>query len=293
MARITAAQGRSGAEQGVPCKTVGSASVGSNPHLPPHIMPAQAVCGQITAAGCWGCEPIRPGARASSGGVVFGQVRALRPDPAGICAPGVLLGEVDWWLSPSRAAAVTGEAGRWPLRWPAGSLGYAAGTWTPGGAGFSTAPLTVPGRLGQASVRPSPPPEAAQRPVPGWHDARRRLPRGPSRGNRCRARRLGPGKHCEREADRDIRPWQVFQSGPPEKQRDAFIARGRHIRSASSSCTTVTSAPVARHGLQLKLRSKRTDNDRHGHPADGVVCTHAASKLPGAERSGGPGPASP
>jgi hypothetical protein len=196
-------------------------------HLPPHITPAQAVCGQIIAAGCWGCEPIRPCARVSSGDVVFGQVRALRPDPAGICGTGALLGAVEWWLSRSRAAAVTGEAGRWPLCWAAGSLGYAAGTWTPGGAGFSTAPLTVPGRLGQASVRPSPPPEAAQRPVPGWHDARRRLPRGPSRANRCRARRLGPGKHCEREADRDIRPWQVFQSGPPEKQRDAFIARPR------------------------------------------------------------------
>jgi hypothetical protein len=46
-------------------------------------------------------------------------------------------------------------------------LGYAADTWTPAGAGFSTAPLTVPGRLPQASVRPSPPPTAAaQRPFP-------------------------------------------------------------------------------------------------------------------------------
>jgi hypothetical protein len=36
-----------------------------------------------------------------------------------------------------------------------------------GGAGFSTAPLTVPGRLGQARVRPSPPPAAAQRPTGG------------------------------------------------------------------------------------------------------------------------------
>ena len=69
----------------------------------------------------------------------------------------VLLGAVEWWLSRSRAAAVTGEAGRWSLRWPPGSLGYAVGTWTPGGAGFSTAPLTVPGRLPQASVQPSPP----------------------------------------------------------------------------------------------------------------------------------------
>ena len=51
---------------------------------------------------------------------MFGQVRALWPDPAGICGPGALLGTVECWLSRSRAAAVTGEAGRWPLRWPAG-----------------------------------------------------------------------------------------------------------------------------------------------------------------------------
>jgi hypothetical protein len=63
---------------------------------------------------------------------VFGQVKAPQPDTAGICGPGALLGTVECWLSRSRAAAVTGEAGRWPLRWPAGSLGYAVGTWTPG-----------------------------------------------------------------------------------------------------------------------------------------------------------------
>jgi hypothetical protein len=53
----------------------------------------------------------------------------------------------------------------------------------------------------------------------------------------------------------------------------------------SASCTTVTRAAVARHRLQLKPRSKRTDDDRRGHPADRVVSTHAAAKLPGAERS--------
>jgi hypothetical protein len=131
-------------------------------HLPPHITPAQAVCGQIIAAGCWGCEPIWTGARASSGGVVFGQVRALRPDPAGILRAGALPGAVEWWLSRSRAAAVTGEAGTWPLRWPPGSLRYAAGTWTPAGAGFSTAPLNrCPGRFPRASVRPPPPPASS------------------------------------------------------------------------------------------------------------------------------------
>jgi hypothetical protein len=63
---------------------------------------------------------------------VFGQVRALRPDPAGIFGAWALPGAAEWWLSRSRAAAVTGEAGKWPLRWPAGSLGCAAGTWIPG-----------------------------------------------------------------------------------------------------------------------------------------------------------------
>jgi hypothetical protein len=68
-----------------------------------------------------------------------------------------LPGAVEWWVSRSRATAVIGGAGRWSLRWPAGSLGYKAGIWIPGGAGFSTAPLRVPGRFPQASVRPSPP----------------------------------------------------------------------------------------------------------------------------------------
>jgi hypothetical protein len=201
---------------------------------------------------------------------VFGQVRALRPDPAGICGPGALPGAVERWLSRSRAAAVTGEAGRWSLRWPAGSFGYAAGTWTPGRTGFSTAPLIVPGRFAQASFQPSPPP-AAQRPAPGWHDARRRLPRGPRNGNRCRARPLGPGKHRHREAGVIPAPGKASRPGRP-KQRDAFIAtRGRHIGSGSSSCRAVTPAAVAQYGLQLKLRPKRADDDRRWHPADGVV----------------------
>ena len=126
-----------------------------------------------------------------------------------------LLVAVEWWLSRSRAAAVTGGAGRWSLRWPAGSLGYAAGTCTPGGAGFSTAPLIVPRPLHQASVQPSPPPAPAQRPTPGWHEARRSLPWGPSRTNRCRARRLGPGKHRHREADAILAPRKASSPGRP------------------------------------------------------------------------------
>jgi len=87
-------------------------------------------------------------------------------------------------------------------------------------------------------------------------------------------------------------PPQDLESGPPEKRRDAFIAaRACHIRSGSSSCTIVTPVAVARHGLQLELRSKRTDGDRRGHPADGVVCARAANKLPSAGRSE-PAPAS-
>ncbi len=180
---------------------------------------------------------------------MFGQVRALRPDPAGICGPGALLGAVEWWLSRSRAAAVTGEAGRWSLRWPAGSLGYAAGTWTSGGAGFSTVPLTALRRLPQASVRHPPPP--APRPVPGWHDARRRLPRGPSRRNQCRPRRLGPGKHRHREVGVIPAPRKAARPGRPKSNRCL------HRRPRAPH-------PVAQHGLQLKLRSKRADDDRCG-----------------------------
>ena len=93
---------------------------------------------------------------------------------------------------------------------------------------------------------------------------------------------LDPVSTGYREADVISRPLQGFQSGLPEKQNDAFIAaHGRHIRSVPSSCTTAAPAVVARHALQFKLRSKRTDDDRRGHPADGVVCTHPASELPG------------
>jgi hypothetical protein len=215
------------------CKTVGSAYVGSNP--------TPATTYNASSSG------MRPDHRrwllwlsADLAGV--GRVQAVfcvaRSEPCGRFSPEFaglgLASTVEWWLGRSRAAAVTGEAGRWSLRWPAGSLRYAAGAWTPAGAGFSTAPSTVPGRLPQASVRPSPPP--AQRPVPGWHDARRRLPRGPREGNRCRARRLGPGKYRHREAgvipackaSRPGRPKSsVMPSSPP-----AGVTSGRGPRPA-------------------------------------------------------------
>src|ERR1700733_3284211 len=193
--RVPAARSVAQFAAAAPCKTFGSAYVGSNP--------TPATTYNASSSG------MRPdhrrwllGLRADPA-LRSCEFRRCRVWPGQSTAAGsrrnlrawALLGAVEWWLSRSRAAAVTGEAGRWLLRWPAGSLGYAAGTWTPGGAGFSTAPLTAPGRLAQASVRPPPPPAAAApRPVPGWHDARRRLPRGPSRRNRCRPRRLGPGK---------------------------------------------------------------------------------------------------
>jgi hypothetical protein len=176
-------------------------------HLPPHITPAQPVCGQIIAAGCRGCEPIWAGARASSGGVVFGQVRALRSDPAGICGPGALIGAVEWCLSESRDAAghrrgrevVAALACRF-LRIRSRHMGT-------GGARFSTAPLTVPRPLPQASVQPSPPPGAAQRPMPGWHDARRPVTvrTVASEPVSCSPAR-GPGKHRHREADATLAP---------------------------------------------------------------------------------------
>ena len=247
-------------------------------HLPPHISPAQAVCGQIIAAGCRGCEPIWAGARASSGGAVFGQVRALRPDPVGICGPRALLGAVEWWLSRDRAAALTGEAGTWSVSWPAGSLRCAAGTWTPAGAGYSIAPLTVPGRLPQATGRPA---------AAAGGSSASRSPAGMMHGDGYRRdRREGTGvvlAGLDPVSTASGKPTVISAPGkssspgrPKSSATPSSPARGRHIRSASSSCTAVTSAPVARHGLQLKLRSKRTDDDRHGHPADGVVCTHAA-----------------
>ena len=163
-----------------------------------------------------------------------------------------LLVAVEWWLSRSRAAAVTGGAGRWSLRWPAGSLGYAAGTCTPGGAGFSTAPLIVPRPLHQASVQPSPPPAPAQRPTPGWHEARRSLPWGPSRTNRCRARRLGPGKHRHREAGVIPVPCRASRPGRP-KQRDAFMR------------TLLTAAPMP-PAKSLALGGVSRDQQAHDRP---------------------------
>jgi hypothetical protein len=57
---------------------------------------------------------------------------------------------------------------------------------------------------------------------------------------------LNPVSTGDRETERYHCPSQGFQSGLPEKQRDAFIAaHGRDIRSGASSCTTVTPAAGA------------------------------------------------
>jgi len=106
-------------------------------------------------------------------------------------------------------------------------------------------------------------------------DAHRGIPR---EGYRVVLADLDPVSTGDRETDViPLHPSQGFPSGLPEKQRDALIAvHGRDIRSGSSSCTTVTPAAAARRGLQLKLWSKRTDDDRRRRPADGSVCTHAA-----------------
>jgi hypothetical protein len=79
---------------------------------------------------------------------------------------------------------------------------------------------------------------------------------------------------------------------PRRLPQACIAARGRHIGSGSSSCTAVTPAAIVQHGLQLRLRSKRADDDRRGHPADGVVSLMQPTKslaLGGVS----PGPASP
>jgi len=150
------------------CKTVGSAYVGSNP--------TPATTYNASSSG------MRPdhrrwleGLRADLGRRSC-EFRRRRVWPGQSPAAGsrrnsrawALPGAVAWWLSRSHGAAVIGEAGRWSLPWPAGSLGYVAGTWTPAGAGFSTAPLRVPGCFQATSS--------------------------------LRRRRLGPGKHRHRES---------------------------------------------------------------------------------------------
>jgi hypothetical protein len=92
-------------------------------HLPPHITPAQAVRGEIIAAGCKGVGQTRAPAPTSSGRAVFGQVTALGPDPAGTCAVPGLPVAVEQWLSGSRSAAFIREIGSWSPPWPAGSPG--------------------------------------------------------------------------------------------------------------------------------------------------------------------------
>ena len=116
---------------------------------------------------------------------------------------------------------------------------------------------------------------------------------GPERRARRRCRVVLDEQHRHREADVIPAPRKAWSPGRLKKQRDAFIAARRpHIRSGSSSCTIVAPVAVVRHGLQLELRSKRTDDDLRGHPADVVVCARAANKLPSAGRSE-PAPASP
>jgi hypothetical protein len=163
-------------------KTVGSAYVGSNP--------TPATTYNASSSG------MRPDHRR--------WLRGLRADPSrrscefGRCRvwPGqstaagsrrnlrawILLGAVEWWVSRSRAAAVTGKAGRWAPRWPAASLGYAAGTWTPGRSGFQHRSLN------SAWAR------RLSGPVPGWHDALRRLAAGPQRGADPGSRVRQPGQ---------------------------------------------------------------------------------------------------
>jgi len=171
-------------------------------HLPPHITPAQVVCGEIIAAGCSGCRPIWAGALASSAASCLG-----RSEPCGRIPP----------ESPGQRPAVTAADGSAPRSRLACTTTLTAGTLARGTVSCS-----------QTWTRSAP---ATGKPT------------------------------------RYHYPSQGFQSGLPDKQRDALIAaHGRDIRSESSSCTIVTPAAAARRGLQLKLRSKRTDDDRRRAP---------------------------
>jgi hypothetical protein len=73
--------------------------------------------------------------------------------------------------------------------------------------------------------------------------ARGRLPRGPSRGNRCRARRLGPGKHRHREADVTPAPRKASTPGRPKSSV-----------MPSSPPAGATSGQGPRPARQLRLR---------------------------------------
>ena len=97
------------------------------------------------------------------------------------------------------------------------------------------------------------------------HDAAYRG--NPREGYRVVLADLDPVSTGHRETDVIPLPRSRLPVRLPEKQRDAFIAaHGRDIRSGTSSCPTVTPAPAARRGLQLKVRSKRTDDDRRQAP---------------------------
>ena len=120
--------------------------------------------------------------------------------------PGALPGAVEWWLSLEpccgghrRGREVTAALA---CRFPPIRIRYMDTRESEfQHRSLNSAQAASPG---QRPAFPSPP--AAQRATPGWHDARRPLPRGPSRANRCRARRLGPGKHRRREADVTLAP---------------------------------------------------------------------------------------
>ena len=153
---------------------------------------------------------------------MFGQVRVLWPGPSGICDAWVSPGAVEQWLSRSRAAAVIGEAARCSLRWPAGSPDTRPAHRHPP-TGFSTAPLRVPRRFSQASVRPSSPPRRLSAPL-----AARTLH---SDGYRGDAAGKPTDTHYPLKASSPDCPMSIVM---PSSRRN-----GRHIRSGSSSFTTV------------------------------------------------------
>jgi hypothetical protein len=175
-------------------------------------------------------------------------------------------------LSRSRPQAVICETGRWPLRWPAGPSDERPAHGPPG-SGCQHRSLRVPGRFPQAQ-------QVAQRPAFGRHDARRRLPPEPRKGNRVVLAGSYPGSTGERETGVISTPLKASSPGCPKAGRcpSSPATGARHPVRVLILHDTYARAG-APGGLQLKLRSQRPMTTGGGHPADGTACTHAARKL--------------